>query len=188
MIDKIKMQPKMSIGALVSAIVGLFLLFANDDIKLRLFFVFIGLYLIFNGVEAIITNKNSKDYKNFILPGITVVVGVLMLLNLGKVFFVICALYVLITCGIRILTSKDLKQELIVESPKLIVGGIILLFSFDFVYQLIFIILGIVFVVLSGFLVYMILSQKKFRFNVENIFEDNEKDDDDIIEGESYEK
>lgn len=143
------------IAGILSIIFGTLLIilsiFAFKDLK-NIIFVTIGVLLIvINSLFLLVTLLDSNKYYlvfNLIFEIIGIVLGILFLNNDNTAVIIIVGCYMILFPIVRILLSNDKKARLINELPSLIIGILLILFSFalDDILKVVTIVIGAIIV------------------------------------------
>lgn len=185
MINKIKQHPYLCLISLCSMLLGLFLIFGSETLIQTIIFQIIGLGLIIISVLKLVKIKQETNViskQDIIQNGIMIVLGLLVMLNI-KILLIISAILILVEPIANILKSNNKKQQAIFESTKLIIGIVLICLCFDFIYKIIFTILGVLLLGVAGVLIYLVLSGMSVMFTFNPLAKKDDKDDkDDIID------
>ncbi len=143
------------IAGILSIIFGALLIilsiFAFKDLK-NIIFVTIGVLLIvINSLFLLVTLLDSNKYYlvfNLIFEIIGIVLGILFLNNDNTAVIIIVGCYMILFPIVRIFLSNDKKARLINELPSLIIGILLILFSFalDDILKVVTIVIGAIIV------------------------------------------
>ncbi len=143
------------IAGILSIIFGALLIilsiFAFKDLK-NIIFVTIGVLLIvINSLFLLVTLLDSNKYYlvfNLIFEIIGIILGILFLNNDNTAVIIIVGCYMILFPIVRILLSNDKKARLINELPSLIIGILLILFSFalDDILKIVTIVIGAIIV------------------------------------------
>jgi uncharacterized membrane protein HdeD (DUF308 family) len=143
------------IAGILSIIFGALLIilsiFAFKDLK-NIIFVTIGVLLIvINSLFLLVTLLDSNKYYlvfNLIFEIIGIVLGILFLNNDNTAVIIIVGCYMILFPIVRIFLSNDKKARLINELPSLIIGILLILFSFalDDILKIVTIVIGAIIV------------------------------------------
>ncbi len=143
------------IAGILSIIFGALLIilsiFAFKDLK-NIIFVTIGVLLIvINSLFLLVTLLDSNKYYlvfNLIFEIIGIILGILFLNNDNTAVIIIVGCYMILFPIVRILLSNDKKARLINELPSLIIGILLILFSFalDDILKVVTIVIGAIIV------------------------------------------
>ena len=143
------------IAGILSIIFGALLIilsiFAFKDLK-NIIFVTIGVLLIvINSLFLLVTLLDSNRYYlvfNLIFEIIGIILGILFLNNDNTAVIIIVGCYMILFPIVRILLSNDKKARLINELPSLIIGILLILFSFalDDILKIVTIVIGAIIV------------------------------------------
>ena len=143
------------IAGILSIIFGALLIilsiFAFKDLK-NIIFVTIGVLLIvINSLFLLVTLLDSNRYYlvfNLIFEIIGIVLGILFLNNDNTAVIIIVGCYMILFPIVRIFLSNDKKARLINELPSLIIGILLILFSFalDDILKIVTIVIGAIIV------------------------------------------
>lgn len=160
MIKNIKQHPYICLISILAIILGLFLIFADETLVQSIIFQAVGLGLIAITILKLIKKKqeNAQVTKEEMINSLLVIiVGVLVMFNI-KILLIVGAIVILITPIINIIKSQNKKQQALFESSKLIIGLILLALCFNFIYKILFTILGVLSLGLAGVLLFLVLS------------------------------
>ena len=143
------------IAGILSIIFGALLIilsiFAFKDLK-NIIFVTIGVLLIvINSLFLLVTLLDSNKYYlvfNLIFEIIGIILGILFLNNDNTAVIIIVGCYMILFPIVRIFLSNDKKARLINELPSLIIGILLILFSFalDDILKVVTIVIGAIIV------------------------------------------
>ncbi|MFI3329245.1 MAG: hypothetical protein R3Y05_02020 [bacterium] len=193
MIKNIKQHPYICLISILAIILGLFLIFAEETLVQSIIFQAVGLGLIAITILKLIKKKqeNAQITKEEMINSLLVIiVGVLVMFNI-KILLIVGAIVILITPIINIIKSQNKKQQALFESSKLIIGVILLALCFNFIYKILFTILGVLSLGLAGVLLFLVLSGAGVvvSFNPFNNNQTKKSKKDDVIDVEgTYEK
>lgn len=193
MIKNIKQHPYICLISILAIILGLFLIFADETLVQSIIFQAVGLGLIAITILKLIKKKqeNAQVTKEEMINSLLVIiVGVLVMFNI-KILLIVGAIVILITPIINIIKSQNKKQQALFESSKLIIGLILLALCFNFIYKILFTILGVLSLGLAGVLLFLVLSGAGVvvSFNPFNNNQTKKSKKDDVIDVEgTYEK
>lgn len=193
MIKNIKQHPYICLISILAIILGLFLIFAEETLVQSIIFQAVGLGLIAITILKLIKKKqeNAQVTKEEMINSLLVIiVGVLVMFNI-KILLIVGAIVILITPIINIIKSQNKKQQALFESSKLIIGLILLALCFNFIYKILFTILGVLSLGLAGVLLFLVLSGAGVvvSFNPFNNNQTKKSKKDDVIDVEgTYEK
>ena len=158
------------IAGILSIIFGALLIilsiFAFKDLK-NIIFVTIGVLLIvINSLFLLVTLLDSNKYYlvfNLIFEIIGIVLGILFLNNDNTAVIIIVGCYMILFPIVRILLSNDKKARLINELPSLIIGILLILFSFalDDILKIVTIVIGAIIVCYGIFDIIITFKLKK---------------------------
>ncbi len=188
MIDKFKQQSSLTLASIILFALGLFFIFAPSGMIQSMIFGIIGITLMVSGIVKLISlNAIGSNKNELVFPILTIVIGALVLFNV-TILLVICAIILLVEPIKKLITTKDLKQQFMLELPRLILPIILILLCFNSTYTILFITLGILLLICSGFVVYTILTNKPLVFIVSNrmtnkdVNRSDKRNNDDIID------
>lgn len=149
--SKFKIDAKLLIEGLITAIIGLLLIIINPNTLIKIAFIIIGILIILNTINNLIIGYKTKDKVKFISSCLDIVLALILIFFHNIVFLIIVSIYLLIYPIIRICKSSNHYLQFKVEVPRLLLGIVLLILSPQGVLNVLFIILGI-FLIIIGIL------------------------------------
>ncbi|MFI3252220.1 MAG: hypothetical protein R3Y60_03665 [bacterium] len=193
MIDKIKKRPYLALTGLIMICLGIYFLCAPADVIKNIVFVVIGLLLIALSIYKLYLIKFNLSNENAMMSIIIIVIGVILILfsSLVNWVFIICGIYILVEPVLKLLKSKQVKEQFMLELPKIILGIILILLAFDGIYGILFSAIGICLLIYGVYIAFciakdqdliIIINKQALMNNLKYKQTRREKDDDDIID------
>lgn len=193
MIDKIKKRPYLALTGLIMICLGIYFLCAPADVIKNIVFVVIGLLLIALSIYKLYLIKFNLSNENAMMSIIVIVIGVILILfsSLVNWVFIICGIYILVEPVLKLLKSKQVKEQFMLELPKIILGIILILLAFDGIYGILFSAIGICLLIYGVYIAFciakdqdliIIINKQALMNNLKYKQTRREKDDDDIID------
>ena len=178
--DKIRQNPVLLIGSILSLIAGLMLLVSDYTQVINFIYFAVGFGLIITGVSKIIINNNTHDKSYFYDGVVDIVVGILIMFVHNLIVTIILGALFIVFPLIRIYKSSSRKQAFKKELPLLIIGLVIAL-SGDLIAEIFIKGLGILFILFAIYL-FICIFYDKIRFYYVKYHSEEENDKENVID------
>ncbi len=155
---------------IITLILGILLIVIDGESLLNILFIILGVLIILFNIQNFITSIKNLKYKtttaltHFINDLLIIIAGTLLIIfqqNISSIIGIILLVFVLIDLY---LNKNNLKEELIIKLPFIILSIVLIVFGFSII-DILLKIIGIIFIVISIIdFIYIFIGNKNDKF------------------------